>query len=304
MSEHPILVALPAPRRPAARTSNGRTWSPSMRTVQLASMIVIAAVIVSPLIMLFVASLKSDRFQILSEMGSLKAFWVSNPSLRNFAEVATLTGAAPFGRYLLNSLFILTATVVGSLLINSMGGFVLARGTLPGRALVLVCVIAVYVIPQESIVMPLLIMITRLGLSDSFTAQILPWLASPFYIFLFYQFFAQMPRELHEAAALDGASFFRIYRSIFLPLSLPTFATVSILVGVETWNQYLWPVLVSRTDYSRPISVAIASLFAADDVFWDRAMAASVLMMLPILMFYLVFQRWFVTAFISSAIKG
>jgi multiple sugar transport system permease protein len=181
---------------------------------------------------------------------------------------------------------------------------VLAWGSLRGRALILSLVIALYVIPQESIIMPLVIMVSRAGITDTFTVQIVPWVASPLYIFLFYQFFAQLPKELFEAAEMDGASVFRIYRSIFLPLSLPALATVSILMGIESWNQYLWPILVTQTDYARPISVAIATFFGQDSIYWDRAMAASVLMMIPILALYLAFQRWFVSSFVGSAVKG
>ncbi len=152
--------------------------------------------------------------------------------------------------------------------------------------------------------MPLVIMVSRAGITDGFAVQIVPWIASPLYTFLFYQFFAQLPKDLFEAAEMDGASVFRVYRSIFLPLSLPALATVAILMGIESWNQYLWPILVTQTDYARPISVAIATFFGQDSIYWDRAMAASVLMMLPILAFYLAFQRWFVSSFVGSAIKG
>ena len=127
--------------------------------------------------------------------------------------------------------------------------------------------------------MPLVIMVSRAGMTDTFAVQIVPWIASPLYIFLFYQFFAQLPKELFEAAQIDGASIFRIYRSIFMPLSLPAARHVSILMGIESWNQYLWPILVTQTDYARPIAVAIATFFGQDSIYWDRAMAASVLMM-------------------------
>ncbi|MDK1390207.1 carbohydrate ABC transporter permease, partial [Sinorhizobium sp. 8-89] len=86
--------------------------------------------------------------------------------------------------------------------------------------------------------------------------------------------------------------------------SLPALATVSILMGIESWNQYLWPILVTQTDYARPITVGIATFFGQDSIYWDRAMAASVLMMIPILALYLAFQRWFVSSFIGSAVKG
>ncbi|ASY65561.1 putative transmembrane transporter permease component (plasmid) [Sinorhizobium sojae CCBAU 05684] len=276
----------------------------SLRIVQTACILVIALVIVSPLLMLFVASLKDDRFQILADMGSFRAFWVSDPTLSNFMEVGNFSGQLAFGRYLMNSLIILAGTVGFGLVVNSMAGFVLAWGSLRGRALILSLVIALYVIPQESIIMPLVIMVSRAGITDTFAVQIVPWVASPLYIYLFYQFFAQLPKELFEAAQIDGASVFRIYRSIFLPLSLPALATVSILMGIEAWNQYLWPILVTQTDYARPIAVAIATFFGQDSIYWDRAMAASVLMMIPILALYIAFQRWFVSSFVGSAVKG
>ncbi|CAN7744836.1 MULTISPECIES: carbohydrate ABC transporter permease [Ensifer] len=289
---------------PHAQAMHTRSAVGSLRIVQTACILVIALVIVSPLFMLLIASLKDDRFQILADMGSFRAFWVSDPTLANFAEVGNFSGELAFGRYLLNSLIILALTVGSGLIVNSMAGFVLAWGSVRGRAVILSLVIALYVIPQESIIMPLVIMVSRAGITDTFAVQIVPWIASPLYIFLFYQFFAQLPKELFEAAQIDGASIFRIYRSIFLPLSLPALATVSILMGIESWNQYLWPILVTQTDYARPIAVAIATFFGQDSIYWDRAMAASVLMMLPILALYLAFQRWFVSSFVGSAVKG
>ncbi|EJC83827.1 ABC-type sugar transport system, permease component [Rhizobium leguminosarum bv. trifolii WSM2297] len=289
---------------PQARTARPRSAATVLRIIQTICIFIIALVIVSPLLLLVVASLKDDRFQILADMGSFRAFWVSNPTLSNYAEVGHLSGELAFGRYLINSLIILVTTVCSGLIVNSMAAFVLAWGSFKGRAVILSIVIALYVIPQESIIMPLVIMVSRAGITDTFAVQIVPWVASPLYIFLFYQFFAQLPKELLEAAEIDGASFFRVYRSIFLPLSLPALATVSILMGIETWNQYLWPILVTQTDYARPIAVAIATFFGQDSIYWDRAMAASVLMMIPILGLYLAFQRWFVSSFIGSAVKG
>ncbi|KQV33579.1 MULTISPECIES: carbohydrate ABC transporter permease [unclassified Rhizobium] len=276
----------------------------TLRIVQSLCILVIALVMISPLFMLLIASLKDDRFRILADMGSFRAFWVSDPTLSNYKEIAHFSGELAYGRYLFNSLVILVSTVLGGLVINSMAGFVLAWGSLRGKAVLLALVVALYVIPQESIIMPLVVMMSRAGLTDTFAVQILPWVASPLYVFLFYQFFAQLPKELYEAAEMDGASAFRIYRSIYMPLSLPALATVSILMGIESWNQYLWPTLVTQTDYARPIAVAIATFFGQDSIYWDRAMAASVLMMIPVLILYLAFQRWFVSSFVGSAVKG
>lgn len=288
------------PRRPLRQSLEASL----LRWIQIASVAIVALVVISPLLMLLVASLKDDRFQIIADMGSFRAFWVDNPSLNNFVEIGGLSGTLPFGRYVLNSLVILAGTVGFGILVNSMAGFVLAWGSLPIRGLILSGIIGLYIVPQETIMMPLLLVVSRMGLSDTLTAQILPWVASPLYTFLFFQFFAQLPKDLFEAAMMDGASFFRTYRSVFVPLSLPAVATVAILMGIESWNQYLWPVLISQSNDSRPITVAIGSFFEQSDIFWDQAMAASLLMMLPILAVYLAFQRWFVSSFIGSAVKG
>jgi multiple sugar transport system permease protein len=285
---------------PARRRSSGAT----LRSIQLGCALILVLVVVSPLLMLVAGSLKDDRYTILADMGSFRAFWVDDPTLSNFAEISGFSGSLAFGRYILNSMIILLVTVTFGILVNAMAGFVLAWGSIRGRAVILAAIISLYIIPQETIMLPLLRVVTAMGLNDTLTAQILPWIASPLYTFLFYQFFAQLPRDLFEASEMDGASFFRIWRSVFMPLSLPAIATVAILMGIESWNQYLWPVLVTQSTESRPISVAIGGFFGQDTIYWDQAMAASVMMMIPVLILYILFQRWFVSSFIGSAVKG
>jgi multiple sugar transport system permease protein len=272
--------------------------------VQAISALILLLVVLSPLLMLFVASLKDERHQILADMGSWRAFWVDQPSLNNYREIWGLSGALPFGRYLFNSVVILAVTVAAGLLVNSLAAYVLAWGRLRGRGVILGALVALYIVPTESVLMPLLFVVNRIGLTDTYAAQILPFVANPLFIFLFYQFFIQIPRELVEAAAIDGAGPFHTWRAVFLPLSLPVMATVAVLLGLEMWNQYLWPLMVTRTDAAKPISVAVAGFFGTDEVYWDQAMAASVLMTVPILLFYFAFQRWFIASFLSSAVKG
>jgi multiple sugar transport system permease protein len=272
--------------------------------IKFISMSIITLVIISPLFLLIVASLKPDRFQILAEMGSFKAFWVTNPTLQNYLDILTFSGNQPFARYLVNSVFILIITLAGGMLFNSMAAFVLAWGSLRGRTVILSAIIGLYIVPQESIVLPLLNIMNKIGLTDTFAAQILPFWASPLYIFLLYQFFRQIPRDLYDAAVVDGASPFAIYWKVFIPISAPALATVAILLGIESWNQYLWPLLVTQSNYAKPIAVGIASFFGADSTYWNLAMAASVVMMAPVLGFYLMFQKWFVSSVISSGVKG
>ena len=118
-----------------------------------------------------------------------------------------------------------------------------------------------------------------------------------------YQSFKAIPDSIAEAANIDGASFWQIYRHVYVPLSVPTIVSIAILQGMGGWNQYLWPLLVTQSDRVRPMTVAIANFFGQDTVYWDRAFAASVLMMLPVLGFFLFFQRYFLASVASSAVK-
>ena len=152
--------------------------------------------------------------------------------------------------------------------------------------------------------LPMLYESVKLNLLDTYIVQILPFIASPLYIFLFYQFFKEVPESISEAAKIDGVGFFGIYFRIFMPLNVPALVTVAILQGMEAWNQYLWPLLVTQTEKVRPLTVSIASFFGTSDTYWDKLFAASVLMMIPLLVIYLAFQKYFISSVASSAVKG
>jgi multiple sugar transport system permease protein len=272
-----------------------------LRTAILA---VLSAIIVTPLIILFVSSLKGTRQEILTDAGSLRAFWVSDPTIQNYIDILGPNSMTPFLRYFLNSSLVMVITVVLTIVVSSMAAFVLLRGHFKQRKFLLVAITALYIVPIETIMLPMLFECLQLGITDSYWVQILPFVASPLYIFLFYQFFSQVPESLAEAAHIDGAGSFLIFRKIYLPLNVPAVATVAILQGMYMWNQYLWPLLSTTTDNYRPISVALAAFFGSDTILWNLAMAGSVLMMLPVLIFFLSFQRFFIESVTGSAVKG
>ena len=272
-----------------------------MRTVLLSAL---SALLVVPLIILFVSSLKGTRQEILADAGSFKAFLVPHPTLSNYAVILGPKSMTPFLKYMANSALVLSGTVVLTLLVSSMAAFVLLRGRFAGRKLLLGIITALYIIPNETIMLPMLYESLALGITDTYWVQILPFVASPLFIFLFHQFFSQVPSSIGEAALIDGAGPARIFRMIYLPLNGPALATVAILQGMAMWNQYLWPLLSTNTDDFRPITVAIASFFGSDTILWNLAMAGSVMMMLPILFFFLTFQRFFIASVSSTAVKG
>jgi len=267
-------------------------------------LILLGLVIVSPLVLMLVSSLKDDMYRIMEDMGSIKAFMVGDPSMNNYREILSSDSVQNFKRFFMNSIIILAGTVTGTVIISSMAGYTLHRGTLKIHKILLPLIISLYIIPMESIMLPLMYQVMKWGISDTYAVQILPFIASPIYIFLFYQFFRQVPVSLSEAAMIEGASFWRIYWNIFFPINRSAVVTVAILQGMDAWNQYLWPLLVTQTERVRPMSVALASFSGTGVIYWDRLMAASVVMLLPVLVFFLFFQKFFIQSVASTAVKG
>ncbi len=267
--------------------------------------VAVAAFVLAPLLLMFATSLKADENQILRDLGNSNAFWVSpwEMSLENFRQVLSNT-TFPVLRYVLNSTIIVVSIVVVGIFVNSLAAFALARMRFRGRSLAVMLVVALIIIPMESLAIPLLLMMAQVGWVDSYRAQIVPFIAHPFSIFLFYQFFAAIPKDLDEAAYVAGASKLRTYWSVIMPLSLPTIATVAILQSLEYWNAFLWPLMVTRSSEARPVSLALAQYFGTPPPIWGDVMAFSVIMSLPILIVYFAFQRWFIQSTIGSGIKG
>ncbi|MBT3040245.1 MAG: carbohydrate ABC transporter permease [Candidatus Thiodiazotropha endolucinida] len=259
-----------------------------------------AALFIVPLLMMFVGSLKPDQ-SILVEGGSLAAFLPGEVSLQNYADVFR---RSDFLRYFFNSLFITGCIVSSGLLVNSMAAYAFARLQWRGRDLLFNLVLALMILPFEAIAIPLFYGASMLGLRDSFSIQIVPFIANAFAIYLFYSFFIGMPKELEEAARLDGASTLRIFFSIIMPNAKPVFASVAILTFLTWWGSYLWPMMVTIGPSVRPLPVAIASFFTLPPLNWGDILAFGVMMVLPVLLLFIIFQRWFVRGVASSAIKG
>ncbi|MER3483005.1 MAG: sugar ABC transporter permease [Meiothermus sp.] len=274
-----------------------------MKLLRLLLALVLTVIVLGPVSMMFTLSLNPDEQDILVSMGSLRSFIPEVFSLQNYREILS----DPFEsitRYFLNTLIVVVGIVGTGILVNSAAAFVLAWGQGDYRKWYLAVIIAIFVIPFESLTLPLLLIVGRLGWIDSYQAQIVPFIASSFSIFLFYQFFSKLPKELIEAARIDGASPFQIYFRIALPLSTPIIATVAILGFLDTWNSYLWPLMVTRGTEFRPLGVAMAAYFGTKQAYWGNIMAFAVLMSLPVALVFLAFQRWFVASVVGSSVKG
>ena len=261
--------------------------------------------VIAPLYLMVAVSLKEDEQQILVDFGNWRAFWVWpwDMSLANYRKVLT-DPTSPFLIFLRNTAIITVSIVVFGILVNSAAAFALSRLRFTGRTVLLAIIIALIIIPMEALAIPLLLMMARVGWLETHQAQIVPFIAHPFSIFLFYQFFTKLPKDLDEAAFVEGATPLQVYWKIVMPLSLPVIATVAILQSLEYWNAYLWPLMVTRGPAARPIALALAQFFGTPPYLWGQVMAFSVMMSLPVLILYLSFQRWFIQSVVNSAVKG
>ena len=271
---------------------------------RLTRAVFILVVVLAPIMLMFATSLKGDEQQILIDFGTWRAFWVSpgDISLENYRQVLSDV-QAPLLRFLFNSAVITVSVVVVGIFVNSAVAFSLSRLEFKGRGLLLAVFVSLIIIPMEALAVPLLLMMNRVGWLDTYQVQIVPFIAHPFSIFLFYQFFTKLPRDLDDAAYVEGASPWQVYWGLALPLSLPVIATVAILQSLEIWNSYLWPLMVTRGVEARPVSLALAQFFGTPPPIWGDVMAFSVLMSLPVLLVYLGFQRWFIQSAVNDAIK-
>ena len=263
-----------------------------------------------PLVFMIISGFKPDD-QIFSDLTSIKAFLpVGNLSLDNYTAVFD---RVPFATFITNSVIISVATVVLGLIVNSMAAFALARLRFRGKNVLLSIIIATLIVPFETLALPLLWWVNKLpwldangfsfGWLDTYQVQILPFVANAFSIYLFYQYFDSIPKELDEAATVDGAGWFLIYRKIVMPLCGPAIATVAILTFLPAWNSYLWPLMVVQSEELRPAMVGI-DYFKQLNVSWGQIMAYATMITVPVLALFIAFQRAFINSIASAGVKG
>jgi multiple sugar transport system permease protein len=265
-----------------------------------ALLILLALLFIAPIAFMFVASLKPDEL-VLSQAGTIQGFIPVPASPQNYRDVFDRVN---FGQFFINSLLITSSIVLIGLLVNSMAGYAFARLRWRGRNFILLVVLALMIIPFEAIAVPLFFQVTLLGWRNTYLAQILPFIANAFSIYLFYTFFIGLPKELEEAAKIDGASTMRTFWEIIVPVSKPVFATVTILTFLTQWGSFLWPLMVTIDEKVRPLPVAIASFQTLPPIQWGDIMSFGVMMVAPILIVFLAFQKWFVEGVASTGTKG
>lgn len=278
--------------------------------VRYAVLTLIAIIFIFPLVFMVMSSLKPDQ-QLLADTGSLRAFLpVGDLSFDNYRDAFQ---RAPVGLFVFNSMLVTGVTVVLSLLICSLAAFSFVFLSWTGKGVVLSIILATLIVPFETIAIPLLLIASKLpwigfdgltfGWLNSYRVQIVPFIADGLTIYLFVQYFKDLPGELIEASRVEGASWLQIYRRVVMPLSGPVLATAAILKFLVMYNQYLWPLIVVQQESYRPVMVGLQYFFQLN-IAWGEVMAYLSLITIPVLTFYLVLQRAFIASIASTGVKG
>ncbi|WP_016955473.1 carbohydrate ABC transporter permease [Catenovulum agarivorans] len=269
-------------------------------------LVALGGLFVLPIVFVFVASFKNES-QIFSEAGLLSIFNLTEGvGLANYKNVIEQT---PFLTYLTNSFIITSLSVALSTLVNSMAAYSLLRFPWVGKQCLLILLLALLIVPFEAVVLPLVFIVTQLpwveyqngswsliySWFNSLHVQIIPELANPFFIFLFYQYFKSIPKDYEEAALIDGASIWKIFFTIVMPQAKPVIATVAILTFLRSWNAYLLPVLVANAQDVRPLMPGMQQFFS-HSVDWGAVMAYASMTTLPVLIVFFALHKYLVDA--------
>lgn len=223
-----------------------------------------------------------------------------NPSLSPYLE---LFSRVPFGRVIVNSLLIAVVSTLLQLVTSAMAAYVFARMPFRGRGAIFVLYLATMMIPFQVLIVPLFAEMKTLGLINTYLGAVLPTIASAFGVFLLRQAMSTVPYDLDQAATLDGAGHFRIFFQIMLPLVRPALATLAVFAFLNTWNSFLWPLIILRDPLMQTLPVALSSLQGQYSTQWDVLMAGSVVSIIPMFALYVFAQKYIVQGVAGTGLK-
>ncbi|MEV7889796.1 carbohydrate ABC transporter permease [Streptomyces sp. NPDC002817] len=277
------------------------TRTPVRRILDYSVLSVLAFVFVLPVLYLFLGSLKpSDEV-----LNGLSGFLPTHLTFANYSAVLdslSSDSTGYFWQFMGVSVLVAFVVVTGGLFVNSMAAYGLSRLKWRGREAVFTLVLLLMLIPFESVAVPLFYMFN--GQRNTLYIQAVPFIANAFAIYQFHTFFRKIPTSIEEAARLDGAGPWRTFFAIIVPMSKPVFASVAILTFLIQWGSFLWPVLMVSDPSVRPLPLEISVFQGQQPPDWGQILAFGVLLVLPVLVVFAFFQRWFVQGVASSAVKG
>lgn len=261
---------------------------------------IVSFIALFPILGLIISSFRPSS-ELMRNGMSLK-FNLSELNIDNYVYI--FTEAGEYWQWYGNSLIISTLTIVLSLFFSSMVGYALAMYDFKGRNFIFILVLFIIMVPFEILMLPLYDLMIDLSLIDSYFSVMLPLIVAPIAVFFFRQYALGLPKALMDAARIDGATEYGIYYRIMLPLMLPSFAAMAILQGLNSWNNFLWPLLVLRSNDMFTLPIGLATLLTPYGNNYDVLIAGSVMTIIPIVILFLFFQRYFVSGLTVGGVKG
>jgi multiple sugar transport system permease protein len=244
----------------------------------------------------------SSSFKDLSQIFIFPPQWIPRPFVwQNYVDA---WHAIPLGRFFVNSFFVASSVTVGQLITASLAAYVFARLEFPGRDVIFFLFLGTMMLPSQITLIPRFIILKEMGWIDTYKALVVPFMASPFGTFLLRQSFLNIPRDLEDAARMDGCSRLRILFQVVLPLSRPALAALSVFTFMDYWNAFLWPLIVVQTREKLTLQVGLAMLRTELGTEWPTLMAASVLSALPVIVLYFLAQKQFVEGITLTGLKA
>lgn len=261
-------------------------------------LIILALVMIVPFLWMLSASIKSDREVFLMNPF---VFIPENPKWSNYSDIWT---KIPFGKFVLNTTYLTIVVTLLQLLTSSFAAYSFAKLNFRHKNGLFLAYIATIAMPWQVYMVPQFIMMRSMGLNDKLLAMICLQAFSAFGVFMMKQFYEGIPDDLCEAARIDGMSEYRIYASIMLPLSKPALSTLTIFTFVATWNDYLGPLIYLKSPEKKTIQLGLKMFISQYSSDYGLIMAGSVLSLIPVMIVFLVFQRYFVEGVASTGLKG
>ncbi|WP_225215543.1 carbohydrate ABC transporter permease [Cellulomonas avistercoris] len=301
----PTTTATPAPSAERGTgVPGGRRKYPLPRamfvTIQSVFLAVIGLIVLVPLVVIFVGTFQ-DGGEIMRSGLRLD---VDVSSFRFDNYVMLFTDSGLYFRWFANSVGLTLVQVAGTLLVSSFVAYGFAMYDFKGKTAAFISVLLLMTVPFEIMMLPLYVMVNDLGLADSYGVIVIPFLAASVTIFFFRQYFMGIPKELLEAGRVDGVTEFGIFFRVVLPISRPALAAMGILNGMVTWNNFLWPLLVLRSAEKFTLPIGLNTLLTPYGNNYDLLIIGSFFSLLPVLVLFLCFQRFFVAGMTAGALKG
>lgn len=270
-----------------------------LRGAALVLLTVAALLSLMPLYWLISGSFKLQQ----NAMSMPPELWPAAPTFANYQKL--LFGPKPAGRWFLNSAIVAATISLAAVLTSSTTGYVLGKKEFPGKKLLLGMVVVTMILPREVMLVPLVMRVRALGLTDTYPGMVAPFLVYPFGIFLMRQFMQTIPNDLIAAAEMDGAGEWRTFQLVILPLARPAIAAVAIFAFVQGWNEYLWQLMIAQREEMLTLPVGVSRLVSSLSSYdLGLAMAGATFAFIPMLLVFVCFQSYFVKGITLGAVKG